>query len=96
MSIVVRFTPDTLTTEMYDESVRLLGERGNLPADGQLLHICFGTSPNLVVSEVWESREQWRAFLEQLIPVLSTVGIDPGDPEVFEVHNMLSASVPAR
>jgi hypothetical protein len=40
------------------------------------------------VSEVWDSREQWEAFGQKLMPMLSDFGIDPGQPEVFEVHNI--------
>lgn len=48
-------------------------------------HVCFGTNGNLRVSEIWDSQEQLDAFGEQLMPVLSEVGIpDPGEPEVME------------
>ena len=44
---------------------------------------------NLRVSEIWDSREQLDAFGERLMPVLSEVGIDPGEPEVLEIHNII-------
>ncbi len=28
------------------------------------------------------------AFGEQLMPLLAKAGVDPGDPQVFEVHNI--------
>jgi hypothetical protein len=40
------------------------------------------------VSEVWDSQEQWAAFGEKLMPVLADLSIDPGEPQVFEVHNL--------
>jgi hypothetical protein len=40
------------------------------------------------VSEIWDSREQWEAWGQKLMPLLSDLGIDPGQPEVFEVHNI--------
>jgi hypothetical protein len=40
------------------------------------------------VSEIWDSQEQWEAFGEQLMPLLNRLGIDPGQPEVCEVHNI--------
>jgi hypothetical protein len=35
------------------------------------------------------SREQLDAFGERLMPVLSEVGIEPGEPEVMEIHNIV-------
>ena len=42
-----------------------------------------------MVSEVWDSREQWEAFSERLMPVLAEVGIEmSAEPEVFEVQEI--------
>ena len=88
MSVLIRFAPASLTAEQYDESVRRL-EEGEWPPDGLDFHICFGTDPNLRVSEIWDSREQLQAFGERLMPILSDIGIVPGEPEVVEIHNMV-------
>lgn len=89
MSIVVRFLPASLTAEQYDETVRRLEQSGDWPPDGLDYHVCFGPDGNLRVSEIWDSPEQLRAFGERLMPVLADVGIEPGEPEVLEVHNIL-------
>jgi hypothetical protein len=89
MSIVVRFTPTSLTAEKYDESIRRLTESGDFPPDGMDYHLCFGTDGNLRVSEVYDSREQFEAFGEVLMPVLADIGIEPGEPEVLDVHNLV-------
>jgi hypothetical protein len=89
MSILIRFAPASLTAEQYDESVRRLEGAGAWPPDGLDYHVCFGTDGNLRVSEIWDSREQLDAFGERLMPVLSEVGIDPGEPEVTEIHNIV-------
>ncbi len=89
MSILVRFAPASLTAEQYDKSVSRLEESGDFPPDGQDLHVCFGSEGNLRVSEVWDSKEQFEAFGEKLMPVLSDVGIEPGEPEIMEVHNVI-------
>jgi hypothetical protein len=89
MSIVVRFTPESLTAEQYDKSVRRMEESGDFPPEGMDSHCCFGTDGNLRVSEIWDSREQLAAFGERLMPVLAEIGIEPGEPEVFEVHNII-------
>ena len=90
MSIVVRFPPVGTTTEQYDEVARRLTEAGHWPADGLDYHVAFGPSSDLRVSEIWDSREQWEAFLEHLMPAVSEAGIDTSsEPEVFEVHNIV-------
>ena len=90
MSVLVRFAPTgPTTTEMYDETIRRLEEGGEFPPDGMDYHCCFIADGNLRVSEVWDSREQLDAFGERLMPLLAEVGIDPGQPEVLEVHNVI-------
>jgi hypothetical protein len=90
MSIVVRFHPSNLTTELYDQSTQKLEEAGvEFPPDGLDYHVCFGTDGDLRVSEIWDSREQFEAFGEKLMPVLTEVGIQfSGEPEIFDVHNI--------
>jgi hypothetical protein len=87
MSILVRFasTP-AATTEQYDETIRRLSEDG-FPPEGMEYHVCFLVDGGIRVSEIWDSREQLEAFGERLMPLLEEVGIDPGEPEIFEIHN---------
>jgi hypothetical protein len=89
MSVLIRFAPASLTAQQYDESIRRLEAQGNWPADGLEYHVCFGSEPNLRVSEIWDSREQLDAFGERLMPLLSEVGIEPGQPELMDIHNIV-------
>jgi hypothetical protein len=78
-----------LTAEQYDEVVRRLTEAGVFPADGLDYELCFGSDDHLKVSQVWDSQEQLDAFGDRLRPVLTEMGINPGQPEVLEVHNTI-------
>jgi len=89
MSFVIRFAPASLTAEQYDDVVRRLTEAGVFPAGGLDYELCFGSEGNLKVSQVWDTREQMEAFGERLRPILTEVGINPGEPEVLEVHNII-------
>jgi hypothetical protein len=89
MSVLIRFSPPSLTAKQYDEVVRRLTEDGVFPAEGLDYEICFGSEGNLKVSQVWDSRQQLDAFGERLRPILADVGINPGEPEVVEVHNII-------
>jgi len=87
MSILIRFSPQNLTSEQYEEVNRRLEASGAVP-DGQQLHVCFGNEGDLRVSEVWESEEKMRAFGEQLMPILEEVGVQmSAEPEILPVVN---------
>ena len=89
MSVLIRFAPASLTAEQYDESVRRLENAGYFPPDGLDYHVCFGTDGSLKVSEIWDSIEQLEAFSARLMPILAEVGIEPGVPEILEIHNVV-------
>jgi hypothetical protein len=90
MSILIRFAPTArTTTEQYDDTIRRLEEAGDFPPDGMEYHVCFLADGNVRVSEIWDSQEQLDAFGERLMPLLDEVGIDPGEPEVLEIHNII-------
>jgi len=89
MSTLIRFSPPSLTAHQYDEAVRRLNEEGVFPAEGLDYEICFGSEGNLKVSQVWDSQEQLDAFGARLRPILAELGIDPGEPELVEVHNII-------
>ena len=71
MSIVVRFSPTALTAKKYDETIRQIENAGEWPPAGLDYHVCFGSDGNLKVSETWNSREQFEAFGERLMPILA-------------------------
>jgi hypothetical protein len=91
MSIVVRFAPPSAPpASRYDETIRRLeGDGGEFPPDGMEPHVAFLVDGGIRVSEIWDSREKWEAFGERLMPILADVGIEPGEPEIFEVHNTI-------
>ena len=89
MSVLIRFAPASLSAQQYDESIRRLEEAGDFPPDGLDYHCCFGSEGNLKVSEIWDSREQLDALGERLMPVLADVGIEPGEPEIVDIHNVV-------
>ena len=91
MSIVVRFHPTNATKEKYDESLRRMEAAGIWPdPPGLEVHVAFGPDDNLRASEIWSSREEFEAYGEKLMPILSDMGIEfSAEPEIFEVHNLV-------
>ena len=90
MSVLARFAPRSATLAQYDETMSKLSQGGDFPPDGLEYHVCFTSSDGGVrVSEIWDSSEQMQAFGPRLMPVLAEMGIDPGVPEVLEIHNIV-------
>jgi hypothetical protein len=91
MSIVVRFNPTSMTAAKYDDTLsKVKDAAGTFPPDGLEYHVCFGSDGNLRVSEIWDSRQQFEAFGERLMPVLAEAGIEfSGPPEILEAHNII-------
>ena len=89
MSLIVLFSPESLTSDQYDHVVRRLNEENISPADGLDYEVCFGSGDKMQVSLVWDSKEQFEAFAARLMPILAEFDIDPGQPEVLEVHNII-------
>jgi hypothetical protein len=89
--MLVRFTPaSAVTSEQYDEVIsRLESDGGAFPPDGLEYHCAFMSDGTIRVSEVWDSQEKFEAFGQRLMPILTDVGIDPGTPEVLQVHNTI-------
>jgi hypothetical protein len=88
-SLLVRFTPDSVTTEKYDETIRRLEKSGDWLPEGLELHVAFEAGGKFRVSEIWDSQAQFDAFGKRLMPILEDVGIDPGVPEMLEIHNII-------
>jgi len=89
VSLLVRFVPDSLTPDQYDKVVGRLQEEGIQPAEGLDYEICYGSGDKMRVSLVWDTQEHFEAFGARLMPILGEFGIDPGQPELVPVHNII-------
>lgn len=84
MSVVVRHQPVGLTREKYDEVSRSMEGSGAWPPDGLDMHVLFGTEGQLLVSEIWDSEQQFRDFFGRLKAALDDAGVEHRDPEIYE------------
>ena len=89
MATTVIVTPRSMDARQYEEVIKRLENAGASTPVGRLYHVCFGTGSSLRVVDVWESQEAFNAFGQTLLPILGQVGIDPGQPEFAEVHNII-------
>jgi hypothetical protein len=91
-SVLARFTGGPgVTSEKYDETIKRLKASGSQwPPDGLAYHVAFSSDGKFRVSEIWDSREQFDAFGQRLMPILADVGIElEGDPEMLAIHNII-------
>jgi hypothetical protein len=69
-----------------------LEKAGQGAPKGRLTHVAYGDPDNLHVADVWESQDAFEAFGATLIPIMQGIGVDPGQPKVTEVHNVIVAA----
>ena len=91
MSILVRFTgAPGMTAEKYDATMPHIEASGEFPPDGLEYHVAFSSGGSFRVSEIWDSKEQFEAFGQRLMPILAEGGVElAGPPEIVEVHNII-------
>ena len=89
MAIAVRFTPKSMNAAKYDECIKRLEQAGAGAPDGRLYHVSYGSKNELGVVDVWTSQEAFDEFGKTLMPILQELGIDAGEPEISEVHNVI-------
>lgn len=92
MSILVRFTgAPSMTADLYDQVLPKIEASGQYPPDGLEFHVAFVADGSFRVSEVWASQEQFEAFGQRLMPILTEGGVElAGPPEILPVHNTIS------
>jgi hypothetical protein len=91
MSILVRFTgAPSMTAEKYNATMPNIQASGEFPPDGLDYHVAFSSGGSFRVSEIWDSKEQFEAFGQRLMPILAAGGIElAGPPEIIEIHNII-------
>ncbi len=90
MAIIFHTSPTGLTAKQYDEAVRRLEAAGVGAPAGRLHHVCYGESDDLRVTEIWDSPESFHRFGQTLMPILQSLGIDPGQSGVLPVHKIIA------
>ena len=90
MALTFYFSPVTqMSAQQYDEVIKRLQKAGAGHPSGRVYHACIGTSDSVQVFDVWTSRAQFDTFGQTLMPILGQMGLDPGQPSVMDVHNVI-------
>ena len=89
MSFVLNFAPSGFTVAKYDETIKKLNAAGAGSPKGRSYHVCYGDPNGVHVTDIWDSMEDFQAFGKTLVPIMDSLGVDPGQPDVKEVHNII-------
>jgi hypothetical protein len=89
MALGLYFTPSSFTAKRYDEALSRLEAAGAGAPAGRLYHVALETDGLIQVFDIWESQEAFEAFGATLVPILTELGVDPGEPQVSPVHNVI-------
>ncbi len=85
--IAVYVKPEKLTVEQYNKARKDLDASG-ANMEGRKHHSCFGEDGQLMVFEIWDSKESYDAFGKFLMPILQEAGIVPASHDIMEVVNV--------
>jgi hypothetical protein len=89
MSFVLKFTPADFTAAKYSEVIKQLNAAGAGAPKGRSYHVCYGDPKGLQVTDIWDSMENFQAFGQTLVPIMQSLGVDPGQPDIQQVHNII-------
>jgi hypothetical protein len=90
MALGIYFPMESMSTEQYDDVVRRLEAAGAGSPPGRSYHCAFSGGSGLHVFDVWDSQESFDEFGRTLMPILGEVGVDPAEPMIAEVHNIIT------
>lgn len=89
MAIIVHFSPDGMDESKYAEVLRRLDAAGAGSPAGRLHHVCHGDKQALRVTDIYDTPQSFEAFGRTLVPILASLGIDVGRPDVMPVQNII-------
>ena len=89
MAFVVKVKPAGFTAAKYKEAIKQLIAAGAGTPKGRTYHVCYGDPNGVDITDVWDSMEDFQAFGITLIPIMNSLGVDPGHPVVQQIHGII-------
>ena len=80
------------THEMYDTVNDSWASLRTNPPAGLIHHLGLDTDDGMMIIDVWESADAFKAFIESNMDKMQAAGIPPFEPAHLAVHNMLLGS----
>jgi len=89
MAFVVKFKPAGFTAAKYQETIKQLEAAGAGSPKGRSYHVSYGDPNGVDITDVWDSMDDFQAFGVTLIPIMNSLGVDPGKPDVQEIFGIV-------
>jgi len=89
MAIVIKFKHAGFTATKYNEAIKLLQAAGLGNPKGRSYHVTYGDSNEVDILDVWENMEDFEAFGKTLVPILISLGIELGQPDIQEIFGIV-------
>ena len=95
MALGFYFVHKGFTPEKYKQAISQLEAAGAGAPAGRKYHVALESDGEIQVFDIWDSQESFDAFGETLMPILAEQGVDPGEPHVARIHNIIEGAVSA-
>jgi len=89
MALVIKFKHAGFTEAKYHEAIKQLAAVGQGNPKGRSYHVSYGDSNGVDIFDIWESMEEFEAFGKILIPILSSLKVDLGKPDIQEIFGII-------
>jgi len=89
MALGFYFRSGNFSPAQYDDAIGKLAAAGVGAPAGRTHHVALESDGLIQVFDVWESQEAFEAFGATLLPILGELGVDPGEPMVAPIHNII-------
>ncbi|MFI5034850.1 MAG: hypothetical protein ACHQFZ_01420 [Acidimicrobiales bacterium] len=89
MALGLYFNHEGFTPEKYREALKQLEASGEGSPKGRTVHYALESDGAIQVFDVWESQDEFEAFGQTLMPILSGLGIELTPPMVASVYNVI-------
>ena len=90
MALGFYFRSGNFSPQQYDDAIGKLEAAGVGAPAGRTHHVALESDDLIQVFDVWESQEAFEAFGATLLPILAELGVDPGEPMVAPIHNIIT------
>ena len=88
--LFVFFDVPDMSAAQYDQVMRDLDAAGAAHPAGRTMHVCSSKGAGSVVLDLWDSEATLNAFAGTLMPILIKNGVNPPQPQVSPVHNIVT------
>lgn len=89
-AIVAIFDASSEHSEQYDQITKELETVGAGNPIGRLYHVAYAKDGGYIVVDVWESDDLFEQFSLTLADTIKRMGGNPGKPQIYPVHNIVS------